>query len=218
MKTIYIIVEGPTEEEYINNCLAPYLAIHGIVNTIPILLETSPGFYGGDVTFARYLLNATNLLVSDPNAIVTSLIDFYQLRKDFPGYAESLAIPNIINRIEHLENELSQTIANQNYIPYLQLHEFEAILFVDNVGFNYIPSIRPNNRANINAIIAAYPNPELINNGAATAPSKRLQTLIPKYKKPFHGPIIALENGITPVLTKCPRFNVWVQTLIAQAS
>jgi hypothetical protein len=55
MNTVYIMIEGQTEEEFVNNSLADYLNGFGIVNAVPILLETSPGFFGGDVTFARLL-------------------------------------------------------------------------------------------------------------------------------------------------------------------
>ncbi len=65
MKTLYIMVEGPTEEEFVNSSLAAYLKGFGIDNAVPILLETSPGYFGGDITFARYLLNAEKLLLSD---------------------------------------------------------------------------------------------------------------------------------------------------------
>jgi hypothetical protein len=218
MRTIYIVVEGQTEEEFVNNSLAPYMALHGILNTVPILLETSPGFYGGDISFSRYEKNIRNILISDPNAIVTSLIDFYQLMNDFPGYATSLIIPNANNCVAFLEKEISAVIVDKRFLPYIQLHEFEGLLFVDTVGFDYLPHIKAASKAAIAAIILAYPNPELINNGPTTAPSKRLKSLIYRYKKPFHGPLIALENGINSVLAKCPRFNVWVHELIKLAS
>jgi hypothetical protein len=210
------MVEGQTEEEFVNNSLAHYLRGYGIINTIPILLETSPGYFGGDVTFARYQTNANNLLLSDPTAIVTSLIDYFQLREDFPGFIASLAIADKNARMDYLENQISGIITEDRFIPYIQLHEFEGILFSDSAGFDYITNISAANRQEIADTIAAFPNPELINDGLATAPSKRLKRLIPRYKKTFHGPIIALENGMTPVLAKCPRFKNWIDSIIAK--
>ena len=218
MKTVYIIVEGPTEEEFVNNSIADHLRGYGIVNTLPILLETSPGFFGGDVSFSRYERNVQNLLSRDANAIVTSLIDYYKLHTDFPGYihAHTLRVKNA--QCDHLEQQLALTINNQRFIPYIQLHEFEGLLFSDTRGFDYIRNISPVNRTEIANIIAAFDNPEMIDDGEMTHPSKRLKRLIPKYKKPFHGPIIALENGMTPILQKCPRFNLWIDNLVAAAS
>ena len=214
MRTVYIMVEGQTEEEFVNNSLANYLKGVGIENTIPILLETSPGFFGGDVTFARYQTNANNLLASYPTAIVTSLIDYYQLRTDFPGYGASTAIVNKNDRMDYLEQQITAIIPDKRFVPYIQLHEFESILFSDISGFNYIHNISVGNRVNIENIINHNPNPELINDGALTAPSVRLKSLIPKYKKTLHGPIIALENGMAPVLAKCPRFKNWIEWVV----
>ena len=214
MSTVFILVEGQTEEEFVNNSLVHHLKGFAIDNVIPILLETSPGFYGGDVSFARYQTNAINLLVSNPTAIVTSLIDYYQLRSDFPGYTASLAIADINARIDYLEQEIAKVITDVRFIPYIQLYEFEGLLFSDVRGFEYISNINAANMLEIRNTIDAYPNPELINDGHSTAPSKRLKRLIPRYKKTFHGPIIALENGMAPVLAKCQRFNNWITTIV----
>lgn len=214
MSTVYIMVEGQTEEEFVNNSLAHYLKGLGVPNAVPILLETSPGFFGGDVSFARYSTNAANLLQGDPNGVITSLIDYYQLKNDFPGYMASNAIVDKNDRLTFLEQQISLAIPNNRFIPYIQLHEFEGLLFSDIRGFNYIPNISAANRLAIATIIATHPNPELLNDGLLTAPSKRLKQLIPRYKKTFHGPIIALENGMAPLIAKCPRFNNWTSLIV----
>lgn len=219
MRTVNIIVEGPTEEEFVNSLIGPYLSGFGIINAVPIPIETSPGHYGGDIRYEKYRANASNLLVSDPTCIVTSLIDFYELRKDFPGYTAALALPFRNNSVQLIEQEISNDLNNPRMIPYIQLHEFEGLLFSDIKGFQtYFPKITNH----IQYVINRYPNPEMINDGAATAPSVRLKdtfTIIPKkYVKPFHGPMIALENGIAPILAKCPRFKNWIDTIIAKAT
>lgn len=66
----------------------------------------------------------------------------------------------------------------------------------------------------IKAIIDAFDNPEDINSSPETAPSKRLMRIIPGYDKVLFGNIIALENGLSLVLEKCPRFRTWIDTLI----
>jgi Domain of unknown function (DUF4276) len=218
MRTVYIVVEGQTEEEFVNNSLAHYCKAHGINNVVPILLETSPGYFGGDITFARYRNNIDNLLKSDRNAIITSLIDYYQLRADFPGYSHSFTIEDKVSRVGYIENQIQMVITDSRFVPYIQLHEFEGLLFSDVKGFNYIPNISIPKKAQIQYIVNNYPNPELINDGSTTAPSIRLRNLIPRYKKTFHGPIIALENGMTPLLAKCPRFRNWVGVFINKAS
>ena len=212
MKTVYVMVEGSTEEEFINNSLAHYLKAFGFINIVPILLETSPGFFGGDVSFERYRLNAQNLLLSDPNAIVTSLIDYYQLRNDFPGYTSAMEIANKKASVEYIETQVSAAIINSRFIPYIQLHEFEGLLFSDIKGFAFF---KEEVQRKVQYIINQFPNPELINDGKETAPSVRLKSLIPRYKKKFHGPMIALENGIGSVIAKCPRFKNWLENIIS---
>jgi len=54
MRAIYILVEGQTEEEFVNNVLSPYLRGHAIYDVRAILMETSPGHKGGDVSYDRY--------------------------------------------------------------------------------------------------------------------------------------------------------------------
>jgi len=113
---------------------------------------------------------------------------------------------------------MSLVINNDRFIPYIQLHEFEGLLFSDINGFNYIPNISANNKGQIQYIINHNPNPELINDGAATAPSVRLKNLIPRYKKTFHGPIIALENGMPSIIAKCPRFRNWINVILGKVT
>jgi hypothetical protein len=67
--------------------------------------------------------------------------------------------------------------------------------------------------SSLKSIIDSYPNPELINDGPETAPSKRLKNLILGYDKPLYGAYIALENGLNSVIDKCPRFRSWLQKL-----
>ncbi|MCY4215396.1 MAG: DUF4276 family protein [Flavobacteriaceae bacterium] len=57
----------------------------------------------------------------------------------------------------------------RNFIPYIQLHEFEALLFFSNVGFEFMY----HNRLTIedlNKIRNRYQNPEEINDNPNTAP------------------------------------------------
>lgn len=218
MKEVYIIVEGQTEEEFVNSSLSNYLNAFDINVVVPILMETSPGHFGGSVTYSRYKSNIIPLLKYGDHIVVTSIIDFYQLYSSFPKYNESLAIPDKVERVKFLEDSISIDINNPRFIPYIQLHEFEGLLFSDIKGFDYIPNIPKANYELIKQTIDQYPNPELINDSAATCPSARLISLIPFYKKTFHGPIIAIENGMQSVLDRCPRFKTWIDQIILAAS
>jgi len=214
MRGLYIIVEGPTEEEFVNNSLYDYMVSKGITDVRAIKIETSPGFKGGDIKYTRYKPNVINILKREQDIIVSSLIDFFRLKNDFPRYEESMGINNPIDRVSFIEKAIEEDIVDNRFIPYIQLHEFEGLLFSEKKGFDLFPHISETNRRELNQIIEKYSNPELINDGPTTSPSKRLMRLIPGYQKTFHGPLIALENGFDSIITKCPRFNTWVETLI----
>jgi hypothetical protein len=214
MRAIYILAEGPTEEEFINQILIHYFNRHNIYDVRAILMETSPGFKGGDISYARYSYNAKLLLKQEKDILVTSLIDFFRLKTDFPCYIEANGIPNKFDRVKFLETKIGEDINNNRFIPYIQLHEFEGLLFSSEKGFEYLPEISTNNFQQLINVVNLYDNPEKINDGPNTAPSKRLENLIPGYQKTLHGPIIADEISIDVILEKCERFKHWIEKLI----
>jgi len=217
LKAIYLIVEGQTEEEFVRNSLSPYLMSHGIHDVRAIKIETSPGFKGGDLKYSRFKPNVRKLLYQRNDVIVSSLIDYFRLRNDFPEYDNSQKFLNPVARVTNLEKACAMDINDDRFLPYIQLFEFEGLLFSEDKGFNFLGTIPQLNIIQLQSIITNYPNPELINDGSETAPSKRLQRLIPGYKKTLHGPVIALENGVNSILSKCPRFSTWVTALINKA-
>lgn len=66
----------------------------------------------------------------------------------------------------------------------------------------------------LEAVVAAFETPEGINNGVATAPSKRLMKLIPTYDKSLDGGPLAKYTGIATTRRRCPSFNAWVERLL----
>ena len=102
----------------------------------------------------------------------------------------------------------------QRFIPYIQLHEFEGLLFCDiNVFDN---GFEENEFLDYNYLVQTLndnQNPELINDSSITAPSKRLLKIIKDYSKITHGCLIAQDIGIIKIRAKCPRFNKWIDDL-----
>lgn len=215
-KVLNILVEGSTEKEFITNLIYPYLFELGIVNVRTITIETSPGFKGGDVRYkARFKPNIQKLLKGKENILVTSMIDYYRLRSDFPNYEESKKIESVEQKVKLIEQGCFNDINDKRFIPYIQLHEFEGLLFSGPNGFiNLFPDIPKNNKVELLEIIKQFPNPEMINERPYLAPSKRLERLIPNYNKPLYGTMIAMENGLHAIMNKCPRFNNWIKLLI----
>lgn len=214
MRGLYILSEGSTEEEFVNSCLRPYFNDFGIYDVRAILMETSPGYKGGDISYQRYKRNAEILLKRESDIVVTSIIDFFRLKPDFPCYEESKLIPDKMQRVEFLEHAISHDISHKRFLPYIQLHEFEGLLFSDTRGFDYLPHIPKMNLIKLHRAVEECGNPELLNDGDETAPSKRLIKLIPGYSKALYGPIIADEVGIKNIKSRCIRFNRWLEFVL----
>ncbi len=215
-RVLNILVEGATEREFVSNVIYPYLLDRGISNVRTITIETSPGYKGGDVRYlARFKPYIQKILSGKEDLIVTSFIDFYRLRNDFPNYEKIKTLRTAEEKVSLIEQGCLEDVQDDRFIPYIQLHEFEGLLFSSPNGFNELfPDFPPSNRKELLATIEQFPNPEMINDRPEFAPSKRLEKLIPHYQKPLYGSMIALENGISSIIEKCPRFNNWIQTLI----
>lgn len=217
MKRVYIVVEGQTEQEFVNSLISPYLRNFGILSVTPILIRTSRTGRGGMVNF-QHLLNTVKMLLgsSQVDFIVTTFIDFFRLPDTMPQYAQSKRLPNKISQVEALETAIDQSISDRRFFSYIQLHEFEALLFSNNKGFEYY---FPEDFAKETAsIISVYENPEDINTSPEGAPSKRLLAIKSDYNKVLEGNLIALEIGIGPILEKCPRFALWINKIIEHSN
>jgi hypothetical protein len=141
------------------------------------------------------------------------MFDFYHLPADFPGYSDAQKISDPYSRVEFLEKSLQDDICNDNmpFIPYLSLHEFEALLFsnIDVIEGYFFDK----NVTSLRNTVSQYPNPELINSGEQTSPSKRILQCVPEYTKPADGVVIAQEIGLDVLRAKCSHFDAWIKKL-----
>lgn len=150
---------------------------------------------------------------------MTTFIDYYGINDyhEFPNWSSAKEIPDKNLRMQSLEqamcSDLSQNL-QYRFLPYLQLHEFEGLLFSDIKPFlTQINDSDFKDKSGFKAIFENNPNPELINNNPETAPSKRLEQHILGYNKVVYGNIIAESVGLALIRSKCPRFNEWVLKL-----
>ena len=211
MKRLIIICEGPTEQEFCKHVLVPYFYNVGIRLFYPLIRHS----HGGIVCWNILKKEIETYLKNEKKAFVTTFIDYYGLysKHDFPLWekAESIQIKN--RRIDTIEDGMKRDISDtlrDRFIPYIQLHEFEGLLFNNiNVFTQQIP-LGDLNIEELEQTINDYPNPEMINNGAETSPSHRLEKLILGYNKIVYGAILAETIGLTNIRTKCPRFNMWI--------
>ncbi|HMQ61878.1 MAG TPA: DUF4276 family protein [Flavilitoribacter sp.] len=219
MRRVYFVVEGQTESEFVEQVLAPYFLEYGIYDVRAILIETSPGHKGGFVKYGHLKKLVTRLLKQEPDVAITTFVDYFRIPSSMPGYSDCMSRPQVSQKIicleQQLKNDILTEIERHFFIPYIQQYEFEALLFSANDGFEALWDAAVFNATN--DIIRQFPNPEEINHGPDTAPSKRLLNIIPGYEKIIDGNMIAMEIGIDAILEKCPRFRAWVEKLIEMA-
>src|SRR5690554_4804226 len=198
IRAIYIICEGQTEEEFVNKILRPYFSDYQIYDVRPILMSTSKNQKGGDIKFDRLKSNIDKLLLREKDVLITTFIDFFRLKNDFPKFEEAQKYQNNNEKTTFLEQSLAEAINSNRFIPYIQLHEFEGLLFAAKDGFEFLPDLKQTNLEELLKAVDEKENPEELNDGILTAPSKRLEQLIPGFdrNKPFYGGIIAEINTI----------------------
>lgn len=211
MKRVVFIVEGDTELSFIHNCVMPYLYQKGItqsMNAQKITTNRKLNKRGGNISF-EYLKNDISHLAATGNVLITTLVDFFKLPNNFPNYTTDSS------KIHEIENEmrdaLQAIIAPENFLPYIQRHEIESLMYTSMEGFNFVVDDEKALSA-LQEILNQYPNPEDINGGTETAPSKRLMKIFP-YQKTTDGEMIFEELKIDDIRAKCPRFNDWMNKL-----
>ncbi|MCB0456722.1 MAG: DUF4276 family protein [Flavobacteriaceae bacterium] len=215
MKRIIMICEGPTEQAFAKtNLQVPFLNKNIILQT-PLIKASR----GGIVKWQKLKDQIYTHLISEPDAFVTTFIDYYGMyaKYQFPGWDAAHKILEKNSRMDSLEQAMLGSIEPKlqyRFIPYLQLHEFEGLLFNDiEVIKNQIPSEDLVGIAELEQTFADYPNPEMINNNKTTSPSHRLERIISGYNKIVYGDIISEAIGLDRIKAKSPRFNNWITQL-----
>jgi Domain of unknown function (DUF4276) len=161
----------------------------------------------------------TALLKQEPGAYVTTMFDLYRLPLDWPGREEprNLKYPDVHQRIENslkdaIRAEMGSNFDSRRFIPYLQVHEYEAILFSDPVRL--AESLQsPQFAARFTAIVDECGGCEKIDDDPETAPSKRIEKLVPGYQKTSDGVLVAQRIGLETIRDKCPHFHEWLDKL-----
>ena len=219
MIRLHIIAEGETEKAFAKTVLTPHLApFDVIVDTRCVLTRkdkrAAKEYRGGLQSYDKARKDIRNWLKEDnhPECRFTTMFDLYALPDDFPGCVPAKVRIDRYERVRMLESAMAQDIDDHRFVPYIQLHEFEALILADpqKLDWEYLEHDGPIN--NLKAMVEGQ-NPELINDGPTTAPSKRILTEIPEYDKVTAGVSVAAKIGIHTLRQKCRHFNEWLTTL-----
>jgi len=164
-------------------------------------------------------------LKEDPGCVATTLVDYYGLPQGegraWPGRAKAATLP-AAEKARCVEDavlaDLTAAMGNRfdarRFIPFVAMHEFEGLLFSDCAAFSRGIG-RPELESGLREIRDQVATPEEIDDSPVTAPSKRVEALVPGYEKPLLGVLAILEIGLARIRAECPHFNEWVTRLEA---
>jgi len=210
VKYISILVEGQTEEVFVRDVLTPYWSTQDIFPIATILrtkrVKSGSDFKGGITRYDRVCNDLNKLLQNRGVELITTMIDYYGLPKDFPKIDEQPE-GDLYTKVEFLELAMEQDIGSYRFLPYLSVHEFEALLFTSPQD---IATAFPddNKTQQLESIKRTYRNPEFIN--LDNPPAKQISKLLPQYRKKLHGSQIVKAIGLDDIRAECPHFNQWL--------
>jgi hypothetical protein len=225
-----ILVEGETEETFVNEVLRSHLSTYGYESVSARIVGNARqrDRRGGIRPWNSARRDIIRHLQEDSHCLITTMVDYYGLPDDglkaWPGRSEANNLPFIrkaktveIAVLDDIGSELGKSFVNSYFIPFVVMHEFEGILFSDCHCFGTAighPDLIPQ----LQEIRDQFDSPEEINDSPITAPSKRIEGLIANYQKPILGTLAALEIGLPRIRTECPHFREWIENLEAWPS
>ncbi|MGA2329545.1 MAG: DUF4276 family protein [Bryobacteraceae bacterium] len=218
MIRLHAVVEGQTEESFVNRILAQELWPHQVITDVHMITTGRHGsriHRGGLASYAKWRKDLTLWMKEDhnPDARFTTMVDLFRLPSDFPGYDACRGDIDPLRKAKRLEDAFADDIEDRRFIPYIQVHEFEALLFVEPLKFDVAFPGRAEAAERLAAVRRDFSSPEHIDDGAETAPSKRILAVLPEYQKPVAGPLILQHIGMTALRRECAHFDEWIRQL-----
>lgn len=237
MNTLYIISEGRTESDFVKHVMADHLYQFGWI-TMPVTLTTGKnkaGVHKGgwrSTQGYQYAIQQIGKVVNThKNAIYTTFFDFYGFLGDIPCYKKAASVSSPYEKVMIYEDQIKQDVekfmsengCHSQFIPYVQPFEFEALLFANtdataDLLANGNDKLACKLKTELKNILSQFETPEHINHGKTTAPSKRIESLVPGFVKNKAGLAgfswkAAQEAGISNIRTSCIHFGKWLETL-----
>jgi hypothetical protein len=159
--------------------------------------------------------------------------DLYGFPSDIPCYEKSKLLTSPYSKAKLYEEQIKNDVNDlfsydhqyneSKFMPYIQPYEFESFLFVDaycsaldlsDGDANLCKSLAEE----IKKIALQFETPEHINNSPVTAPSKRIESLVPGFIKNKAGKSgfswnIAKDVGVANIRLGCKHFNEWLSSI-----
>jgi len=216
-KRLILYVEGLTEQIFVDRMLRHHLTGHGVKVERPILAARTPdpdGPRGGFTNWPAMEADLRDLFMGDADANLrfTTLLDLYAMPPGVPGRPGVFGASSSAGETDAIESEIAAVLCEPRFVPYLQQHEFEALLLSHPPA---LATIFPGHVAEINSLaadVAGFTTPEDIDHGRNTHPGARIAKAIPEYYdlKASNGFWAAAEIGLDAMRAACPRFHKWL--------
>lgn len=224
-KHVAVVVEGQCERDFLQSVVAPVLGSKNIFLTAAVIGK--PGHKGGNVTFARLLKDVENFFSQGNCHAVSMMIDYFRLHPQWPGMPELTqcmqagASLTLQQKAQALNTATLQAIqqalpqvenVEQRFIPYIQMHEYEALLFSEQQTLAQCLGVE---ETKVQSVLAQYKTPEHINTNPQRTPAKQIENLIRprQYRKRRQGIAIAQKVGLYAMRQQCQLFDAWVERL-----
>lgn len=226
MARLLVHVEGQTEERFVESILRPHLMSRGFHEVSPRRLGNNRlrQNRGGIRGWPEVMRNITAHLKLDASVCATTMVDYYGLPQDaargWPGRGGASQHDSPEGRALQVEDALGAAIAKEmghrfnprRFVPFVLMHEFEALLFSDCYAFSAAIG-RADLGDKLQAIRDEFTTPEAIDDSPKTAPSKRIVSLVPSYQKPLFGVYAANAIGLERIRAECTHFDFWLTRL-----
>jgi Domain of unknown function (DUF4276) len=225
MPRLLVHVEGQTEEDFVNEVLRDHLVGWGYQSVDARFIGNARlrRKRGGIRPWPPVRRDIINHLRQDLGCIATTMVDFYALPQNgegaWPGRSAAIG-PEVQGKASRVEQALLENVAHEmgagfdqrRFVPFVVMHEFEGLLFSDCAALSRGIG-RPEKQSEFQQIRDEFGTPEHINDSPLTAPSKRLEGIIPGYEKPLLGTLAVLEIGLAKIRAECPHFAAWLEKL-----
>lgn len=221
MNELVVIVEGETEQTFVRDQLGAHLPLHGTV-----VWAVLPGRHRRHGGVKKWEVARQDIIRTlKEGRYCSTMFDYYALPEDWPGRVESRSRP-WNERASQVEASILNDVAlamgerfrRKYFIPYIQLHEFEALAFANVKSLASVTSPLARRSADIltdtfSKILTDAGHPEAINDSYETCPSRRISGVVPAYKKRVHGPIVTKRTGLDVLRNECTHFASWLERL-----
>lgn len=173
------------------------------------------GRYGGRA-WASVKKGILNDLRQDSQLVVTTMVDFYALPQDWPQRPLAAWATEIEAGMQReIVAAMGSGFNARRFIPFVMMHEFEALLFSYCDLLGSVLHVEPRQ---LWGIRNRFLSPEEINDSIHTAPSKRIEQILPGYEKPSDAIAAAKEIGLTKMREQCAHFRWWLDELASRPS